>query len=601
MTLGSQYSSLAPSRGSEPYTDEVELEGGSGSLELIPQADMHVGQGSLLGIWTWTRWFTLIGDIISAIIPVLFIVLGVSVICIDGHPVSKTGEIIQQIIILCPTVFPIVFAATVLEQLNGCQSLFSAIERQILLRCANAIGIGIIFLWALSPLGGQAALRSLVEVPRVARSTADVRYAPIVMANHTKLQSASGAVRGALSYGPIYLAALMATQTDERFPMDIWGNVRIPAIDTLPSTDDDYYAVDHAGSVEYSSLLGLPLRMVQSRANSSFDVVSRYWKVSCFNMYHTEIDGWDRKNGTIGSFAISEGQVWTNNSASGEQTFDFLSLTNNSVEYTAISVINCTLSTRDVISNIRCIDNECRVEGMRPSKIPSDQRLGNNFVAILNTWNMLPKMHILGQQGSIIGSSVTEQWIADPTTNYSREYDFVNISALPLETVSSRLQKVYNTFWQSTFLAPLLFGNLTTGPGAYDNISTGFGNVSLDRAIADIETFDGREYSCRWAFAITLCVIASLLAILAFVSIGLRMRILAPDVLGYASTVLRDNNFASNDGRVRSHMDSIEATRSMRDVHVMLGDVAKDQDTGHIAFATMEAQPQRLKKGRRYD
>ena len=493
----------------------------------------------------------------------------------------------------------------ILEQLNGCQSLFSAIERQVLLRCANLAGVVIITLWALSPLGGQSALRSLTQIPRVIHNTAEVRYAPIELANTTKLSSASGATRGSLSYGPMYLAALMATQDEEYTPMDIWGNLKIPAIDSLPLIDGDYYGVDHTGPVEYTSLLGLPLRMIQSVGNFSFDVTSRYWKVACFDKSYLVVDGWDRENGTRGSFVLTRGQIWTNTTASGQQSFDLISLTSNGLgdgpEELAISVINCTLSTNDVISSVQCIGKECRVNKMRLSDIPSDQRPGNDYVSILNTWNMFPKVHTTMQTGSIVGSSVTEHWIMDPTADVSQEYEMVNISALSLEIVSSRLQKVYNTFWQSTFMGPLFFGNLTTGHGALDNISTPYGNISFASADAELEFFDGMQYSCRWGFALTLCAIASLLSILAFASLGLRTRILAPDVFGYASTILRDNKYAMNDSKAPSHMDGIEATRKMRDVYVMLGDVAKDQVVGHIAFATAESQPQRLRKRRQYD
>lgn len=493
----------------------------------------------------------------------------------------------------------------ILEQLNGCQSLFSAIERQVLLRCANLAGVVIISLWALSPLGGQSALRSLTQIPRVIQNTAEVRYAPIELANTTKLSSASGATRGSLSYGPMYLAALMATQDEEYSPMDIWGNLKIPSLGSLSLTDGDYHSVDHTRPVEYTSLLGLPLRMARSVGNSSFDVTSRYWNVACFDKTYLAVDGWDRENGARGSFVLTRGQIWTNTTASGQQSFDLLSLTSNGLgdgpDGMAISVINCTLSTSDVISKVQCIGKECRVDGMRASDVPMDQRPGNDYVSILNTWNMFPKVHTMMQTGSIVGSSVTEHWIMDPTADVSQEYEMVNISALPLEVISSRLQKLYNTFWQSTFMGPLFFGNLTTGHGTLDNISTPYGNISFASANAELDFFDGMQYYCRWGFALTLCAIASLLSILAFASLGLRTRILAPDVFGYASTVLRDNKYAMNDPKAPSHLDGIDATRKMRDVYVMLGDVAKDQVVGHIAFATAEARPQRLRKERHYD
>ena len=42
-----------------------------------------------------------------------------------------------------------------LEQLVGCQSVFSALERQICLRSWSAVGLASILVWLISPLGGQ--------------------------------------------------------------------------------------------------------------------------------------------------------------------------------------------------------------------------------------------------------------------------------------------------------------------------------------------------------------------------------------------------------------------------------------------------------------
>lgn len=60
----------------------------------------------------------------------------------------------------------------------------------------------------------------------------------------------------------------------------------------------------------------------------------------------------------------------------------------------------------------------------------------------------------------------------------------------------------------------------------------------------------------------------------------------APDVLGYVSTLAHDNPYFGK--YVPSHFDGLEATRALRDVRVVLGDIHMEAESGHIAFASME-------------
>lgn len=123
-----------------------------------------------------------IGDLLLTFAPCLFLILSFQALSVDGRPVSSSrGQILEQAARLGPTLFPIIFAAVVgrlmrtyalwraergaslgiLEQLNGSQNLLAAFERAILLPGLGILSIGVVFLWALSPVGGQSALRVL--------------------------------------------------------------------------------------------------------------------------------------------------------------------------------------------------------------------------------------------------------------------------------------------------------------------------------------------------------------------------------------------------------------------------------------------------------
>lgn len=63
-----------------------------------------------------------------------------------------------------------------IEQLVGCQSVFSALERQITLRHWSLVGLFSVLVWLLSPVGGQSALRLLDHEVRNVSSTATFQY-----------------------------------------------------------------------------------------------------------------------------------------------------------------------------------------------------------------------------------------------------------------------------------------------------------------------------------------------------------------------------------------------------------------------------------------
>jgi DNA topoisomerase VI subunit B len=73
----------------------------------------------------------------------------------------------------------------------------------------------------------------------------------------------------------------------------------------------------------------------------------------------------------------------------------------------------------------------------------------------------------------------------------------------------------------------------------------------------------------------------------------------APDILGFMSTHARDNPYFKE--HVPSYMDGLEAARVLRDVRVMVGDVHKMEDVGHVAFASADVEATRISSNRLYD
>jgi hypothetical protein len=134
---------------------------------------------------------------------------------LDGKELSSHGKHIQEAILLGPTLFPLAFAALAgrslkrialwraergttlgvssnniseelfqpllqfLEHLIGSQSLVATLGHAITLHSLNFITFGLLVLWALSPLGGQSALRLLDQANSTVIESHHVYYASI--------------------------------------------------------------------------------------------------------------------------------------------------------------------------------------------------------------------------------------------------------------------------------------------------------------------------------------------------------------------------------------------------------------------------------------
>jgi hypothetical protein len=63
-----------------------------------------------------------------------------------------------------------------LELLMASQSVWGAVESQILMRRLTLVGANLLFLWTLSPLGGQASLRLLDKTSSSNQTWTPLRY-----------------------------------------------------------------------------------------------------------------------------------------------------------------------------------------------------------------------------------------------------------------------------------------------------------------------------------------------------------------------------------------------------------------------------------------
>lgn len=156
-------------------------------------------------------------------------------------------------------------AVGTLEQLIGSQTLGSAFKTHLELQSFNILGLILLCVWLLSPIGGQSLLRILHE------DTLPIETRVVYFDNLRQELTQSSGIRDAS-----YHMALLAPEEVKRRPEDLWGNVKIPMIER--GHDQEWTEI--SAIPIYSALVGIPIANV-SRGNSTFSLESGYLNLTC--------------------------------------------------------------------------------------------------------------------------------------------------------------------------------------------------------------------------------------------------------------------------------------------------------------------------------
>lgn len=437
-------------------------------------------------------------------------------------------------------------------------------------------------------------------------------------------------------YAPLYMTALQTSRQTLEEPMDLFGNVKIPDITLLDGfrsvSDMDFtlynktisadfrrfhpanntekssqwYNVPTERPVQYTSLLGLPVVGVPSRGNSSFSLTSAYWNIHCDPFTYKKggnssgVEG--LKRGPFGpSFAINlerQDFSWM----SFYKTMHYEMSVGSKIEPSEIITTRCSATWSFVESLVDCQATACAVKQMRELFKPVNATFNYNLDLLCRH---MPGADLGFRQEMATSSELVEQWIQDPdlqtfmrhNKRFGEREVWVNHTGMPIELFSHRFKMAVNTFWDSTLGLQYRMGNLTAD--AIQNQEDRANNLTWAEANLQGSYFDGEKYSCNKTFATITIVISLFLFMAANVSVILGIVTKAPDILGYVSTCARDNPYFER--YVASHLDGLEAARALRDVRVVIGDVRRKDDVGHIAFASMDSCPDRVNRARMYD
>ena len=522
----------------------------------------------------------------------------------------------------------------------GSQSLAGTLERFLLLRSFKYYSILIVVFWALSPLGSQMTLR-LVSLSDARTTTAQTVPYFRTIPNDEDQNSlfeidtadeyityetlAAKTATMAISLG----ASLLGSDENRISPMDQYGNVRIPQFGTQTPAGGWSDPPNPGQPTSWASFNGLMVSNMAFSDESNFIISTSYIGATCADpikisyapdetqLYRNiENAGFHQHAGVSVSpssrkyaFEGSDGEhtntiLFDSNSINPDQPVGTDDVTNETYtldvlrylpapvnlfyaskiraldDNTFIDLLNCTLETVYLDANITCRGPQCMVTQTRPTTAPQQDLTGKMAFSLSQFSNLLSFLPFsLGSDSDELGPNALDQYLlGSPTPLIPSDIPFVkNYENITGDVFASRLTPILNTVWQSS-----------NAPGSFaSGGSANFSSIPSQTTVATLTSIHLQaKYSVNRWHAALLITISFLLLICALASMVLARITRAPDVLGYVSTMTRDNEFAGvPEGG--SALDGAQRTRLLGGLKVQLGDVRPEEEVGWIALREM--------------
>ncbi|KAF2235286.1 hypothetical protein EV356DRAFT_532010 [Viridothelium virens] len=535
-----------------------------------------------------------------------------------------------------------------LEQLLNSKTVVSAVVLPFKLRRLDVLSILLIILWAISPLGGQASQRVVSSAPLTAQNYANISY----LDTNSWYIVSNGNSNG--SYYPgasaAYMSALVPPLAIKGEGQDAFGNVKIPMLEYLEGSEDSendaFKPITNDANVIWSSLLGVPLTSASNSStspggallpmvgstNTTFNLESSYWSFNCAPPIHMPMPP------NYGSSDVSLFSNFSNGSYphtttldSGKMLIGLKKHTENSTDPRTIYVesmdsngadhVECNMTTTYVESQVQCLGATCSVVGIRRSLSPlsspnismldfSTDNIMETDKAFITNWLYLTP---LSQEST--SNDPNQVYLTDPEAPFFTQFAGAG-PASPVElfnvdsvAIQQRLGQMLNTAWLATLAPNAITGNYTSQgtlpipPYPYvENLPNGFATPdpfyysrysSANVQQSQLVLFCHRQW-------LGILVVSSLIMLFAGLStIFLELARRGPDIFDSFSSLIRDSRYFAAQGH--STQDSSDLTREWAKKKVRLGDVAPEQQIGHIAIGMAAGNVQRLRKERLYD
>lgn len=642
----------------ESFSDDASLYHHGRTRSTIPQQRFDVlfapirrertAGARLIRSPTITDVLVSIADVILTVIPVGFLVLAFQALRLNGMPLgSGGGHIVEQAAKLGSTLFPIVFAAIVgslmktyalwcagrgaelgkLELLQGSQALLATVERAIMVRGPPAVGLIVVLLWMLSPLGGQSSLRVLGTATRASVNTSQIFYL-----NTTGTVVQAGAFGETVRYdwqGASMRAILSASMLSpgRTKGSDTWGNIRVPFLHRVssyetaaPSTRGDaeawYEFSEQDYSEPYTSLTGVVVNGLSLGVNTNFTMVTTHLNLTCPDRrvfvnytlpswhapsFQSEITEWTgalvrtenmtrnafRDDGYFDTYFIDTNYNGGNDSAPSQRLHVIYA--SKGVGLRDMTVFKCDTEVLEVESQVACTGLTCRIHRLRlcptrrwsPGHSPFDVEQGFRYSLSFLDW-----VSRATTSASKFWLSPIDAYVSGVDNAFTRNLGDVNFGRVNNAQFSERLGSIFNTAWQTALQDTSTASGISQYNDTYINgttVTPHVGDYYLRETASARTVVLGEVYTAQYVWIATTVAVSSMLCAAGLASLYFKYSCPAPDILGYVSSMTRDNpNFEQiPDG---DKMDGLERARVMRKVKVQIVDAKPWDPEGYVTL-----------------
>ncbi|KAF2023295.1 hypothetical protein EK21DRAFT_118903 [Setomelanomma holmii] len=623
----------------------------------------------------------IIADFLLLLMPIAFIALAALAYKLDGQGLSERGRHIQEAILLGPTLFPLAFAALggrslkrialwkaergttlgFLEHIIGSQSLVAAVGHAITLHSLNFLTIGLLVLWALSPLGGQSTLRLMRETNSTVSDNRSVFYANVDAPSEFLKESYNEDAFNRAN--AVLMTSLMTADKLENATVDTWNHPKIPRLQALEEAEEtnetarDWYTVDHNEEHSYASLAGIDVINLSETGATNITVPYEYMYFGCelspqnnftsFSVDQTEPYPYQPTqlkylNGLNNDGKLESGDKFKTNSTtltvSGNTPGDVVSSYRSLFIYTKGTALKpealiygssgivtttfylweCSMKSVMVEANIICKEDTCDVDRLRRLDTTRTQRNSATGVpydvvndGYVNRY-LIRHLVAVGGENSLQKPNPVDAyiygngaWQVDETTGlspYKNWTTYINDTEKSLQ-LSQRMTRFLNTFWDASRWPTAMTRN---DPFAKDSLNKTSGQPPAILTMNATEAVVARQvpiYRANAGWVACLVICSCVLLLLGIFSFFLSLRIVAPDIFDYVSSFTRDNPYV-NAPKGGSGLDGAERARLLRKLPVQLGDADAGAETGYITVRSIygkeDCQKGRIRRERMY-
>ncbi|KAF4629397.1 hypothetical protein G7Y89_g8755 [Cudoniella acicularis] len=491
-----------------------------------------------------------------------------------------------------------------LEQLIGSRGLGSTATTQFFVRRFNFLTLFLFCTWAFSPLGSQSSLQIINLAERPITTSTNVLY----FNTESDPGFSSGDVFNVPALNALYSSILMAPAAIRNSSMDLWGNVKVPDISRLPETitpdSAGWYDVPaDSSTVIYSSILGNPLGNISTEGNTTFNMETSYLSFHCFNNITLRLGALDNDtapthNSTFQGpptesmqfFGIAINGAYTN--ATYGNVADFINDTTPyepfTIRFESFNEITawCSITTTYVESAVFCNGANCSVTAIRPSTLHHANtnltNLGFSGAFYQFSSNLIAASTFKVHEAY---STALEMYLANPNSAAQAGQILAPLGNVSVEDFSVRFQQIINAYWFGSYNPYVMMGNLIPNNLTFTQ-SDDYIPFTPPSNITTQATYVVSEeiYVCNFPWLVVLFAASTLALCAAILGAFFSLATRGPDILGYSSSLLREN-LRVRGGGGESFLDGSDRARKYANMKIRLIDVEADSDIGHIAIA----------------